>query len=106
MNEVASISRISYVNIVTSIGFCLQGSKRTLLYDFMSHGSVEKFIYAMKSNVRISLICKRLYEIAIRIARGLEYLHWGCNTQIVHFNIKPCNILLDKDFVQRPQLLG
>ncbi|KAJ4825177.1 hypothetical protein Tsubulata_022544, partial [Turnera subulata] len=36
--------------------------------------------------------------LAIGVARGLEYLHSGCNTRIVHFDIKPHNILLDEDF--------
>ncbi|KAK6152868.1 hypothetical protein DH2020_012507 [Rehmannia glutinosa] len=40
----------------------------------------------------------RLYEIAVSVAKGLEYLHTGCNTRIVHFDIKPQNILLDEDF--------
>ncbi|KAH7840563.1 hypothetical protein Vadar_018636 [Vaccinium darrowii] len=39
-----------------------------------------------------------LYQIAVGIARGLEYLHCGCNTQILHFDIKPHNILLNEDF--------
>ncbi|GKV54013.1 hypothetical protein SLEP1_g60523, partial [Rubroshorea leprosula] len=39
-----------------------------------------------------------LYQIAVGIARGLEYLHRGCNTRILHFDIKPHNILLDDDF--------
>ncbi|GAY47581.1 hypothetical protein CUMW_105490 [Citrus unshiu] len=29
---------------------------------------------------------------------GLEYLHLGCSTRILHFDIKPHNILLDEDF--------
>ncbi|CAO2180822.1 unnamed protein product, partial [Urochloa humidicola] len=40
----------------------------------------------------------KLYTIAIGVARGLEYLHHSCNTRIVHFDIKPQNILLDQDF--------
>ncbi|CAI8594902.1 unnamed protein product [Vicia faba] len=32
------------------------------------------------------------------IARGLEYLHRGCTTRILHFDIKPHNILLDENF--------
>ncbi|KAG6584346.1 LEAF RUST 10 DISEASE-RESISTANCE LOCUS RECEPTOR-LIKE PROTEIN KINASE-like 2.8, partial [Cucurbita argyrosperma subsp. sororia] len=39
-----------------------------------------------------------LYNIVIGVARGLEYLHRGCNTRILHFDIKPHNILLDDDF--------
>ncbi|VAH63038.1 unnamed protein product [Triticum turgidum subsp. durum] len=41
---------------------------------------------------------EKLFEIAVGIARGLEYLHRGCNTRIVHFDIKPHNILLDQNF--------
>ncbi|XP_061373181.1 LEAF RUST 10 DISEASE-RESISTANCE LOCUS RECEPTOR-LIKE PROTEIN KINASE-like 2.1 [Gastrolobium bilobum] len=37
-------------------------------------------------------------QIAIGIARGLEYLHAGCNTRILHFDIKPHNILLDETY--------
>ncbi|KAJ7943128.1 Receptor-like protein kinase [Quillaja saponaria] len=33
-----------------------------------------------------------------RVAKDLEYLHKGCNTRILHFDIKPHNILLDEDF--------
>ncbi|ERN04057.1 hypothetical protein AMTR_s00079p00194230 [Amborella trichopoda] len=39
-----------------------------------------------------------LYDIAIGVARGVQYLHCGCNTHILHFDIKPHNILLDHNF--------
>ena len=32
------------------------------------------------------------------VARGLQYLHQGCDTRILHFDIKPHNILLDAEF--------
>ena len=41
INEVASISRTSHANIVTLLGFCLEGQKRALVYEFMSNGSLE-----------------------------------------------------------------
>ncbi|KAH6759970.1 receptor serine/threonine kinase [Perilla frutescens var. hirtella] len=93
INEVASISRTSHVNIVNLLGFCYERNKRALVYEFMPNKSLEKFIYKSPS-----LEWKKLYEIAVGVARGLEYLHRGCNTRIVHFDIKPQNILLDQDF--------
>ncbi|PWZ33033.1 putative receptor-like protein kinase [Zea mays] len=45
-----------------------------------------------------TLSWEKLFDVATGTARGLEYLHRGCNTPIVHFDIKPHNILLDQDF--------
>ncbi|CAL9093097.1 unnamed protein product [Musa acuminata var. zebrina] len=96
INEVASIGRTSHVNVVSLLGFCHDGHKRALVYEFMPNGSLDKYIYS--DEPKASLPWDRLYQIAVGIARGLEYLHRGCNTRIVHFDIKPHNILLDQDF--------
>ncbi|KAF7046907.1 hypothetical protein CFC21_055897 [Triticum aestivum] len=96
VNEVMSIGRTSHVNVVSLFGFCLEGSKRALIYEYMSNGSLDKYIYS--ESPKEILGWEKLYAIAIGIAHGLEYLHHSCNTRIVHFDIKPQNILLDKDF--------
>ncbi|CAI9276014.1 unnamed protein product [Lactuca saligna] len=98
INEVASVGRTSHVNVVSLVGFCFEGHKKALIYEFMPNGSLEKFIYNPGFLSSSQLGWEKLREIAIGIARGLEYLHSGCNTQILHFDIKPHNILLDKDF--------
>lgn len=96
INEVASIGRTNHINVVTLLGFCYDGQKQALLYDFMPNGSLEKFVYGRVNHQ--SLAWEKLFEIAVGIARGLEYLHRGCNTRILHFDIKPHNILLDENF--------
>ncbi|CAL9082082.1 unnamed protein product [Musa textilis] len=96
MNEVASIGRTSHVNIVGLLGFCLDGHRRALIYEFMANGSLEKYIFSDKP--KETLPWGKLFQIAVGVARGLEYLHRGCNSRIVHFDIKPHNILLDEDF--------
>ncbi|XP_028768289.1 rust resistance kinase Lr10-like [Neltuma alba] len=101
INEVASISKTSHVNIVALLGFCLEGSKKALIYEFMANRSLEKFIFENEANLlngNLQLSCEILHQIAIGVARGLEYLHRGCNTRILHFDIKPHNILLDENF--------
>ncbi|KZV17712.1 receptor serine/threonine kinase [Dorcoceras hygrometricum] len=97
MNEVMSISKTSHVNIVTLLGFCFERSKRALIYEFMPNGSLDKFVSDIVSSSDDRLGRETFFEIAVGIARGLEYLHQGCNTRILHFDIKPHNILLDKD---------
>jgi serine/threonine protein kinase len=99
MNEVASISRTSHINVITLLGFCLQGSKRALLYKYMPNGSLERYTFGSNSAEGDNILTwDKLFDIVIGIARGLEYLHSGCSTRIVHFDIKPQNILLDQDF--------
>ncbi|KAF3431911.1 hypothetical protein FNV43_RR26647 [Rhamnella rubrinervis] len=63
----------------------------------------EKFIFKENGNQNENLLLEwgRLYQISLGIARGLEYLHSGCNTRILHFDIKPHNILLDRDFTPK-----
>ncbi|CAL8995004.1 unnamed protein product [Prunus brigantina] len=107
MNEVAAISRTSHVNIVSLLGFCFEGSKRALIYEFMPNGSLEKFIFVANTpNKNHHLGWEALDRIALGIARGLEYLHRGCNTRILHFDIKPHNILLDENFTPKVSDFG
>ncbi|KAM2264030.1 hypothetical protein ACFXTI_040244 [Malus domestica] len=95
-SEVATIGRIHHVNVVQLVGYCVEGSKRALVYDFMPNSSLDKYIYSKKRSIPLS--CKKMYEIAFGVARGIEYLHQGCDMQILHFDIKPHNILLDENF--------
>ncbi|XP_040371700.1 LEAF RUST 10 DISEASE-RESISTANCE LOCUS RECEPTOR-LIKE PROTEIN KINASE-like 2.4 isoform X2 [Rosa chinensis] len=99
MNEVATIGRIHHVNVVQLVGYCVEGSKRALVYDFMSNGSLDKYIYSKEGSITLSY--RKMYEIAVGVAQGIEYLHQGCEMQILHFDIKPHNILLDENFIPK-----
>ncbi|RVW74466.1 Rust resistance kinase Lr10 [Vitis vinifera] len=93
INEVGTIGRIHHINVVRLIGFCSDGYRRALIYEFLSNESLEKFIFSNRS-----LGWEKLQDIAIGIAKGIEYLHQGCDQRILHFDIKPHNILLDHNF--------
>ncbi|GLT61327.1 hypothetical protein SLA2020_340460 [Shorea laevis] len=96
INEVATMGRIHHANVMQLIGFCVEGSKQALVYDFMPNGSLDKVIFSRNSDT--SLGWEKMFEIAIWVARGIEYSHRGCEMQILHFDIKPHNILLDENF--------
>ncbi|XP_073103272.1 rust resistance kinase Lr10-like [Elaeis guineensis] len=99
INEVATLGRIHHANVVRLLGFCSEGTWRALIYEFMPNESLEKYIFGKRNKTAHQpLDMKKLQEIAIGIAQGIEYLHQGCNQRILHFDIKPHNILLDHDF--------
>nr|XP_017234263.1 PREDICTED: rust resistance kinase Lr10-like [Daucus carota subsp. sativus] len=100
INEVATSGRIHHVNVVELLGFCFEGSKRALIYEFMPNGSLEKYIFCKEGTEEeiASLSWIKMYDISCKVASGIDYLHRGCDMQILHFDIKPHNILLDKNF--------
>ncbi|KAL8053631.1 hypothetical protein ABFX02_05G085200 [Erythranthe guttata] len=92
VNEVSTIGRIHHVNVVRLLGFCADGFRRAIVYEFLPNGSLEKSIFQEGSN-RITLEWEKLKDIALGIAKGIEYLHEGCDQQILYFDIKPQNVL-------------
>ncbi|XP_059667218.1 rust resistance kinase Lr10-like [Cornus florida] len=97
INEVGTIGRIHHVNVVRLVGFCADGFKRALVYEFLPNDSLQKFLFTEKQK-KHSLSWVKLQNIALGVAKGIEYLHQGCDQRILHFDIKPHNILLDHNF--------
>jgi serine/threonine protein kinase len=94
--EVKVIGRTNHKNLVQLVGFCNEGQHRLLVYEYMSNGSLANFLFGdSRPN------WYRRMQIAFDIARGLLYLHEECSSQIIHCDIKPQNILLDKSFNAR-----
>lgn len=93
--EVSSIGTIQHINLVRLRGFCIEASKRCLVFDYMPNGSLEHRLFQKDSDV---LDWKTRYNIAVGTARGLAYLHEKCRDCIIHCDIKPDNILLDATY--------
>ncbi|KAL2976636.1 hypothetical protein AAZX31_13G020000 [Glycine max] len=104
ISEIATIGRIHHQNVVQLIGYCVEGSKRALVYEFMPNGSLDKFIFPKDGNIHLTY--DEIYNIAIGVARGIAYLHHGCEMKILHFDIKPHNILLDETFTPKVSDFG
>ncbi|XP_026431699.1 rust resistance kinase Lr10-like isoform X2 [Papaver somniferum] len=99
INEVATMGKIHHVNVVQLIGFVAERRKQALVYEFMPNGSLEKYIFPREEGKITNLLdWEKTYGIALGIARGIEYLHRGCSMRILHFDIKPHNILLDQNY--------
>ncbi|XP_061336779.1 LEAF RUST 10 DISEASE-RESISTANCE LOCUS RECEPTOR-LIKE PROTEIN KINASE-like 2.1 [Gastrolobium bilobum] len=104
INEVATIGTIHHANVVRLIGFCFEESKHALVYEYMPNGSLDRYILSKEDD--ISLTYEQMYDISLGVARGIAYLHEGCDMQILHFDIKPHNILLDENFIPKVSDFG
>ncbi|KAL3509052.1 hypothetical protein ACH5RR_028453 [Cinchona calisaya] len=94
--EVETIGNIHHVSLVRLVGFCAEKSHRHLVYEYMTNGSLEKWIYRGSQEFVLDWKCRR--KIILDIAKGLAYLHEDCRQKIIHLDIKPQNILLDEKF--------
>ncbi|KMZ73025.1 Receptor-like protein kinase like protein [Zostera marina] len=90
--EIAVIGKIHHVNLVKLRGFCAQGSRRLLVYEFMNRSSLDRSLFNVGG--RPVLEWEERVQIAIGASRGLSYLHTSCDNTILHCDIKPENILL------------
>ncbi|XP_015878440.3 rust resistance kinase Lr10 isoform X1 [Ziziphus jujuba] len=104
INEVGSMGTIHHVNVARLVGFCADGEQRALVYEFLSNGSLEKYIFSadgLGQRQSHSLGYDKLQDIALGIAKGIDYLHQGCDQRIIHLDIKPHNVLLDQNFIPK-----
>ncbi|XP_048436610.1 rust resistance kinase Lr10-like [Pyrus x bretschneideri] len=100
VNEVGAMGHIHHVNVVRLVGFCADGFRRALVYEFFPNGSLQDYVSSVDRKNSF-LGWDKLQDIAIGIAKGIEYLHLGCDLRILHFDIKPHNILLDQNFTPK-----
>ncbi|KAM3386983.1 hypothetical protein ACQJBY_010089 [Aegilops geniculata] len=96
--EVTSVGVIQHMNLVRLIGFCCEGERRLLAYEYMPNRSLD--IHQFQNNNTV-LNWGTRFKIALGVARGLAYLHESCQDLIIHCDIKPQNILLDASFVAK-----
>ncbi|KAK9133716.1 hypothetical protein Scep_013244 [Stephania cephalantha] len=94
-SEVSTIGLIQHVNVVRLRGYCSEGRKALLVYDYMPNGSLNEHLFRRKNHKVLNW--QQRYKIATGTAKGLAYLHEACRECIIHCDIKPENILLDAD---------
>ncbi|XP_062185125.1 L-type lectin-domain containing receptor kinase SIT2-like [Phragmites australis] len=92
--EVVSIGHLRHRNLVQLLGYCRRQGELLLVYDYMSNGSLDKYLYDNKKPV---LDWDQRFQIIKGIASGLLYLHEDWEKVVIHRDIKASNVLLDGD---------
>ncbi|CAJ2638141.1 unnamed protein product [Trifolium pratense] len=93
--ECNAMRNLRHRNLVQVISSCSNDDFKSLVMEFMSNGSVEKWLHS--ENYCLDFL-QRL-NIMLDVAFALEYLHHGSLIPVVHCDLKPSNVLLDEDMV-------
>ncbi|MQL86792.1 hypothetical protein Taro_019325 [Colocasia esculenta] len=88
-----------HVNLIRLRGFCSEGTKRQLVYDYMLDGCLDHHLFC--GNV-VALNCRRRFTIILKGAKELAYLHEKYRDCIITSE----NILLDGDFHPKVEDMG
>lgn len=89
--EVSTIGKTYHRNVVKLCGFCYNAGMIALVYEFVENGSLDKILFENRLNLEFD----HLFLIATEIAKGISYLHNDCDKRIIHYDIKPANVLID-----------
>lgn len=99
-SEVKMLSAIRHVNVVKLYCSITSEDSSLLVYEYMPRGSLWDQLHS--NSTKGILDWDKRYKIAVGAAKGLAYLHHGCQRPVIHRDVKSSNILLD-EFV-RPRI--
>ncbi|KAH6812487.1 hypothetical protein C2S51_026249 [Perilla frutescens var. frutescens] len=91
---IKNISRLKHPNIVTLLGYSMEHGQHLLVYEYIRSVSLDDALHCaaykpLPWGVRL--------QIALGIARALDYMHSSFVPPISHSNLKAANILLDEE---------
>lgn len=97
-SEIAVLSNVRHRNLVSLIGYSVEGDERLLVYEYLPQGALSRHLFRWKSLGLEPLSWTQRLVIALDVARGVEYLHTLAQHSFIHRDLKSSNILLDDEF--------
>ncbi|KAI4388670.1 hypothetical protein MLD38_000978 [Melastoma candidum] len=97
-SEAETLSSIRHVNVVKLYCSITSDDSSLLVYEYLPNGSLWDRLHTSR---KMELDWETRYEVAVEAAKGLEYLHHGCERPVLHRDVKSSNILLDQHFKPR-----
>ncbi|KAA8549953.1 hypothetical protein F0562_001639 [Nyssa sinensis] len=96
--EISVLSKVRHRHLVSLLGYSIEGNERLLVYEYLPEGALSRHLFHWKSQNLEPLSWTRRLNIALDVARGMEYLHILGHQSFIHRDLKSSNILLSDDF--------
>ncbi|XP_042419292.1 probable receptor-like protein kinase At2g42960 isoform X2 [Zingiber officinale] len=95
--EVEAIGHVRHKNLVRLLGYCVEGTQRMLVYEYVNNGNLEQWLHgAMRQQGSLTWAAR--IKVLLGTAKALAYLHEAIEPKVVHRDIKSSNILIDDEF--------
>ncbi|XP_071725468.1 probable receptor-like protein kinase At5g18500 [Rutidosis leptorrhynchoides] len=95
--EVEAIGHVRHKNLVRLLGYCIEGTHRILVYEYVNNGNLEQWLHGgMRQHGYLTWEARM--KVLLGTAKALAYLHEAIEPKVVHRDIKSSNILIDDDF--------
>ncbi|CAK9324513.1 unnamed protein product [Citrullus colocynthis] len=98
--QLERLARLRHRNLMSLRAYVGEGEGAWLVYDYVGTGSLEDVMKRVREN-EVRLGWEIRLGIAVGVIKGLQYLHFECDPQILHYNLKPSNIMLDAEYEPR-----
>ncbi|OWM76293.1 inactive leucine-rich repeat receptor-like protein kinase CORYNE isoform X2 [Punica granatum] len=98
--ELEVLAGLRYENLMSLRAYVREQNSFSLVYDYAPCGSLEDVMNRVREN-QLELDWDARLRIAVGVIKGLQYLHFTCKPQILHLNLKPTNVMLDREFKPR-----
>ncbi|KAL4282876.1 hypothetical protein GQ457_16G027990 [Hibiscus cannabinus] len=95
--EVRVLGKVRHPNLMSLEGYYWTPQIQLLITEYATNGNLQTKLHERSGSIP-PLSWSNRFKIILGIAKGLAHLHHSFRPPIIHYNIKPSNILLDEDY--------
>lgn len=95
--EVRILGKAKHPNLIALMGYYWTSQTKLLLSEYAPNGSLQANLHERLPSTP-PLSWANRFKILLGTAEGLAHLHHSFRPPIIHYNLKPSNILLDENY--------